>query len=217
MLFRSVHPALATVATLAWRSPVTGVIRVETRVKDRDVPAKDNPEAYRNDGIKYELRHGNRVLLQGARDGGDWETKTTDGLSVTKGDLLRLVILPGRSHWWDTTAIDLTITDSSGNRWNARDDLITKKMKLGNEMDATRDSVWWACAGDAPRFDPADLVVPAQPEYATSDGKVRFQGTAGAVQIRDGKASLSLGAPGRVRFGRHELAADGPEVKTFSQ
>ncbi len=213
-----VHPAASSVATLAWRSPVSGKVAAEIRVKDLYKPGQDNPEVWRNDGIRYELHCGNTIVAQGTRDGGDWEKKTADGLTVNKGDVLRLVIYPGASHWWDSTAVDMTVTDASGKKWNAREDLITRKMKLGNEMGADQNtSIWWACAGDAPRFAPEDLIVAPMEEVTSDDGKVRFQGTAGAVQIRGGKVSLALGAPGRVIYGRHELAADGPEVKTIGK
>ncbi len=50
--------------------------------------------------------------------------------------------------------------------------------------------------------------------FLSADGKVVFQGTAGAVQVRGSKITLSLGAAGTVRVGAHELSAEGPATKT---
>jgi hypothetical protein len=60
---------------------------------------------------------------------------------------------------------------------------------------------------------PAALAPPPAPSFTSADGKATFQGTAGSIRTRGGKATLTLGAAGRIAAGGKELAADAPATK----
>lgn len=214
MNFVTLHPGPGQFVNLVWRSPVAGTVRADLRVADGD-PSATGPDAWRSDGIHYELRKGGETLRKGAIPNGGPDVRfSVEQIAVAPGDLIRLLILPGGSEWWDSTWVDMVVQDATGKRWSIREALL-KGEKLGNQIGADpARAVWWVCSGDAPKFDPRDLVPPAMPEFATADGRVGFQGTAGSVQIRGGKATLSLGAAGKVRVGDKVLAADGPASKT---
>jgi len=137
---------------------------------------------------------------------------------VAKGDLVRLVILPGqtdpaKSNWWDTTLVEFVVTDETGKTWNFREALVGGQ-QLGNER--TKDAAaatWWVCSGDAETFGPAVLAPPPAASFTSPDGKATFQGTAAGVRTRGGRATLTLGGPGRITAGGKELSADAPATK----
>jgi len=106
------------------------------------------------------------------------------------------------------------VASAEGHRWSVHQDLL-KGEKLGNQLGADpATAVWWACAGDASLFDPASFKRPELPELTAFDGKVRFCGTVGSAQIRDGNVTLSLGAAGDIQVGKCRLTSDGAATKT---
>jgi hypothetical protein len=209
----AVHPGPSNAVTVVWQSPISGVVRVEARIADVD-PAASGPDAWRSDGVLAEVRKGGKTLAKAAIPNGGQTKLVAESVVVAKGDLVRLVILPGASEWWDTTQIEMAVIEAGGRRWDLCESL-QKGEKLGNAIDGDRSqAMWWGFEGDAERFDARALSPSPAQEFATADGKVRFQGTAGAVQIRGGKLTLSLGAAGKVRVGNKELAAAGAASRT---
>jgi hypothetical protein len=209
----AVHPGPSNAVTVVWQSPIGGVVRVETRIVDVDSSAS-GPDAWRSDGVLAEIRKGGAALAKAAIPNGGQTKLVAESVAVAKGDLVRLVILPGASEWWDTTQIEMAVSEAGGKRWDLRESL-QKGEKLGGDLTGSRlQAVWWVCEGDAERFDARALSPAPAQEFATADGKVRFQGTAGAVQIRGGRMTLSLGAAGKVRVGDKELAAGEATCRT---
>jgi hypothetical protein len=207
----ALHPGPVNPVTAVWQSPVAGRVTVEAKVADGDSGG--------GDGILYALKHGSRTLAEGAvANGGGWQTVAAEPFAVAKGDLVRLVILPGttdpaKSNWWDTTLVEFVVADDKGRTWNFREALVGGE-KLGNEQ--ARDfaaATWWVCSGDAEKFGPAVLQPPPTPTFTSPDGKATFQGTAGSARTRGGKATLTLGAPGRIKAGGKDLSADAPATK----
>lgn len=207
----ALHPGPVNPVTAVWRSPVAGRVDVEAKLADGDNGG--------GDGILYALKHGAKTLAEGAvANGGSWQAAKAESLAVAKGDLVRLVILPGqtdpaKSNWWDTTLVEFVVTDETGRSWNFREALAGGE-KTGNER--TKDAAaatWWVCSGDAEKLSPAALAPPPTPTFTSPDGKATFQGTAGGVRTRGGKATLTLGAPGRIKAGGKELSADAPATK----
>jgi hypothetical protein len=54
-------------------------------------------------------------------------------------------------------------------------------------------------------------------EYAVDRNRVSFKGAAGAVRIRGRRATLTLGAAGSIRYGRHTLTGDAGETRTLGR
>jgi hypothetical protein len=207
----ALHPGPVNPVTAVWQSPIAGRISVEARLSDGNNGG--------GDGILYALKHKSRTLAEGGlANGGPEQSAKVEKVEVGKGDLVRLVILPGqtdpqKSNWWDTTLVDFIVTDESGRTWNFREAIVGGE-KLGNERP--RDpgaATWWVCSGDAETLGPAALAPPPAPSFTSADGKATFQGTAGSVRTRGGKATLTLGAAGRIAAGGKELAADAPATK----
>jgi hypothetical protein len=207
----ALHPGAKNPVTAVWQSPIAGAVTIEAKLRDGDAGGSD--------GILYALRHGPRTLAEGAiANGGPEAAMKAEKLAVAKGDLVRLVILPGqadpeKSNWWDTTLVEFVVKDEAGTTWDLRKFLVDGK-PLGNGLARDFDkAVWWVCSGDAEAFDPKALVPPPVATHTSPDGKVAFQGTAGSVRVRGGKTTLTLGAAGRIKAGGKELAADGPATK----
>ncbi len=205
----AVHPGPTNPVTVVWQSPGTGSISVECRLHDGNNGG--------GNGILAELRHGSTVLAKGAlANGGTNLVLRIDNAAMARGDLLRLVVLPGdgeNANWWDTTLIEMTVRDGTGKQWNVRESLLRGE-PLGNQLSRDWEhTVWWVCSGDAQKFDPKALLPPVPETFATPDGNISFQGTAGAVRIRGGKTTLTLGAAGKISAGSQELAAGNPATK----
>ncbi len=137
---------------------------------------------------------------------------------MAKGDLVRLVVLPGegtnsrpgeQAHWWDTTWVDVTVRDADGQTWSLRGAAL--------QPGGLDEEVWRVCEGDAPTYDADILTRGLVEEHRTADRKVRFFGTVGAVQVRGGKTTMSLGAAGEVQVGREKLSAAEPTSRTVGR
>jgi hypothetical protein len=209
----AVHPSFPNPVTVVWQSPVAGTVSVEALVADAD-PGKDDSGSVKVDGVTAEIRKGKRTLAKATiANGGPEARLIAENVSIAVGERLRLVVEPGANEWFDSTRIELKVRDAAGKTWDLRKALLEGE-KLGNQTGSDpAKAVWWVCSGDAPEFDPRDLVPPPMEEFTSADGKVRFQGTAGAVQVRGAKVTVTLGAAGRIQAGRLELAADGPATK----
>jgi|GEM_PF-419511 len=207
----ALHPGPVNPVTAVWQSPVTGTVDIAVRLRDGDAGG--------GDGILCELRHGPKVLAKGAlQNGGRELLLRADKLAVAKGDLVRLVILPGQtnptqSNWWDTTVTEMEVRSGTGQRWDLRESLL-RGDGLGNQLARDWDqAVWWVCSGDAEKFDPRALILPAVETYSTADAQASFQGVSGAVRLRGAKTTLTLGAAGKIRVGNKELSANQPATK----
>lgn len=151
--YLTVHPSEKKPVTIVWQSPISGAVSVEAWLADGD-PTASGPDAWRSDGIQYEVRKGRDTLRKGAlANGGPAAKVTTESFMVTQGQLVRLVIMPGASEWWDSTQVDMTVKASGGQQWNLRESVLRGE-KLGNEVSgpATAKAVWWVCDGDAEAF-----------------------------------------------------------------
>ncbi len=200
-----VHPENRPMA-LVWRSPLSGTVRVSVDLSDAEV-CTDKSLSHLSDGVRYELRKGSELLASGEFDDGGKLNRIVEGVNVGKGDLLRLLIFKRGSFGWDPTRVEMVV-EGNGRRWDAHRDLLRGE-KMGNQVGADlAQVVWWACAGDAPAFEPSQLKPAPLPEYTAFGGKVKLQGTIGSVQTRGSKVTMSLAARGVIRMGNKELAAD---------
>ncbi len=207
----ALHPGPKNPVTAVWQSPIAGTVTIEAKLRDGDTSD--------GDGILYALRYGSRTLAEGAMDNGGPEAVVkAKKQAVAKGDIVRLVILPGQtnpeqSNWWDTTFVEFIVKDEAGTTWDLRQFLVDGET-LGNALDRDFDkAVWWVCSGDAEALASKALVRKNLETHTSPDGKVAFQGTAGSVRVRGTKTTLTLGAAGSIKAGGKELTADGPATK----
>ena len=209
----ALHPGPRNPATAVWRSPVKSTVSVTVRLKDGDDKT--------GDGILYELRHGAKVLWKGSMANGAKADFAADKVRVRVGDLLRLVVFPGKGkkgegpEWCDTTVTEWIVRTPGGKTWDLRRTVLDDELGKNPFTDAG-DTAWWACEGDAEKFDPKALSVKRK-SFKTADGKVSFKGTAGAVQIRGKRVTLTLGAAGEIRVGRKKLAAENARTQTTTR
>jgi hypothetical protein len=200
----AVHPAPTNPVTVVWQSPVSGSVTVEAVLWDADAGG--------GDGVAYELRSGATVFKQGVVTNGSEAVAVSCPVPVAKGDLVRLVVLPRATNWWDTTCVEMVVRPTGGSPWSLREAVVSRK-DFGNAQPGAAGAAWWVCEGDAAAFDPKALA-PSIESHATLDGTISFEGSSAAVQVRGGKTTMTLGAGGKIRAHGGELAAGGPATKT---
>ncbi len=127
------HPGPKVVATAAWRSPVTGKIRVSARLNDADANC--------GNGIDWAVRHGMKTIASGAMDNAGHAEFPETEIAVEKGDLVRLVIGPRGEYTCDSTQTEFLLRAEDGTIWDLRDTL-TSGAQQGH------DGVWWICSGE---------------------------------------------------------------------
>jgi hypothetical protein len=202
------HPGPKNPATVVWRSPSTTSVVVQFKLQD------GNSEG--GDGVLYELRSGSKTLLSGhLANGGKDAVHTTESINVQKGSLLRLVISPGKgdpakgqgAHWWDSTFTEMSVRAKDGTTWHLRDALLEGKLGTNPATDPQTTN-WWVCEGDAAAFD-VQAIESARPAFTVVSGNVSFRGHAGAIQIRQQHATLTLGASGETAYGNARLTRPG--------
>jgi hypothetical protein len=116
----AVHPGPRGGVVLAWRSPVTGPVRVRGRLADAD------PNC--GDGVAWALDHrtsaGRTELVAGDFGNGSSQAVAEQTVPVREGESLELVVLPKASHSCDTTVVELVIAAADGGPvWDVTRDL----------------------------------------------------------------------------------------------
>ena len=156
----AVHPFPGVFVAVGWKSPVSGSFRAELFVKD------EHPECGDGVGWKLELwRDGaTRALASGRIDKGA-ETKTgiIEGLEITRGDYVSLVIDPGGgSHSCDLTGIDLVLSETTGKkrRWGLAADVAGNLQEANPHDDSLgNNGVWHFYRGKiGEKTPPRDLI-----------------------------------------------------------
>jgi len=117
-----VHPSPSLYVAVGWQSPLTGVIRVESRIADA------HPEC--GNGVEWFLQHrtdaktGN--LWTGDFAGRGTATMPAKTLTVRKGELISLLVGPRQgNHSCDLTEVNLVITETTGKKrvWDLAGDV----------------------------------------------------------------------------------------------
>ncbi len=122
-----VHPSPNLNVIVGWQAPVSGEAKITAKVQHAHV-ACGNGVAWavevRRGGTRERLASGN---AQGAKPA----DTSADKVSVTKGDLISLVVGPrDGNHACDTTAVDFTIT-IDGKTWDLGKD-VSPEITAGN-------------------------------------------------------------------------------------
>ena len=127
----AVHPSPNAGVAAAWKSPITGKIRVSGRVEDAD--------AICGDGIEWTLDHlsgGTLELARGAIANGAMGQVPDRAVHVKEGDVVQLVILPKKEYTCDTTVLELTVTEVEGQKrsWSLTHDVL-EGVRAGSEAN----------------------------------------------------------------------------------
>ncbi|HSI65342.1 MAG TPA: DUF1587 domain-containing protein, partial [Candidatus Saccharimonadia bacterium] len=134
------HPSPSRASVIAWRSPVSGVMRVRGEVQDA------HPECGNGVTWALELRRGNtrEVLASGASNGATPSSMGPfEGVRVLTGDVVALVIGPrDGNHVCDTTAVTLTLTDGKA-EWDLAKDVSPDILAGNPHADRHGNSKVW--------------------------------------------------------------------------
>ena len=100
------HPSPAQAAIVAWRSPISGTVRIQGAIRDLHTAC--------GDGVSWRLASGAETLAAGAIPNGGTQT-IADHLGrvhVRVDEPLYFVVGPGAAgdHGCDSTGVDLRIT-----------------------------------------------------------------------------------------------------------
>jgi len=133
----AVHPSPTTGVAVAWKSPITGSVRVTGRVMDADRVC-GNGIAW---GLGLRSPGGGTIeLLSGAFENGGQQNiimgraaeKLTD-LPVEAGQMLQLTVLPKGDYACDTTVVELEVAEVGGQQrvWSLARDVIPDLLAAG--------------------------------------------------------------------------------------
>jgi Protein of unknown function (DUF1549)/Protein of unknown function (DUF1553)/Planctomycete cytochrome C len=132
-----VHPSPTSSVAVAWRSPIAGVVRIRGRVADGD-PNGGNGIGWT---IARRLGHGTQKLLSGLIDNGGKQDlaalpniQSLDQVEVQPGDILWLAISPRGDYGYDTTVVELEISEAipGGRTWSLARDVIPDPLDDGH-------------------------------------------------------------------------------------
>jgi mono/diheme cytochrome c family protein len=129
----AVHPSPKGGVAAAWKSPISGNIRLRGSVRDADDKC--------GDGIEWKLWHRGdgeaRELALGAIPNGGSELFSAGaegGVQVKRGDWIELRVLPKAEYSCDTTVIDLEVRELGGEErvWALTQDVLPEFASAGN-------------------------------------------------------------------------------------
>ncbi|QJE94904.1 DUF1592 domain-containing protein [Luteolibacter luteus] len=138
-----VHPSPSLEANVAWRSPISGKIRIKGSVADADANC-GNGVAWRVELIQ---RNGVTGIAADLMDNGGNQAFESSECEVAEGDLVKLSIDPrDGQHICDTTRVDLSIV-GGGSSWDLAKEVVDRLHK-GNPLPdlAGNADVWHFCA-----------------------------------------------------------------------
>ena len=135
----AVHPGPTNGVVVAWRSPVSGVVRITGRVADAD------PNG--GDGIAWAIdrrgANGPHELAAGDFPNGGAQAfaqgknaNSLQSVTVRQGERIEFIVLPKQNYSFDTTVIDATIAEVSPNTTGGEN-----AAKSGRAWNLTRDIV----------------------------------------------------------------------------
>jgi hypothetical protein len=124
----AVHPGPASSVAVTWKSPFTGNVRIAGKLADADPVAGDGVAwmvTHRRGAVARTLARGD--LKNGAAqpiDAGS-AAKSLLAIPVSAGDVIRLIVLPKKTHICDTTTVTLAIHAADGSAsWDLTTDFL---------------------------------------------------------------------------------------------
>ncbi len=173
------HPSPVLEAFLAWRSPITGKLRLSGEVADADGTC--------GNGIAWHVdlrnRRGTESVAVGIIDNGKSEAfAPQEEIAVQEGDILVLAIQPrDGQHICDTTRVSLDLREVGGSRhWNLADEVVDRIHESNPLADAQGNPGVW-------HFGALPLDSAAKPALAAGSLLAKWRETAGA-----GNAALAV-------------------------
>jgi len=99
------HPGMAGLGIVGWKSPITGSVNVAGYFRDLD-PNCGN-------GIIWSVDKASSTLATGTiANGGPAQTFSLTGISVSAGQVLYFIVDPNGDYHCDSTGVDVTISES---------------------------------------------------------------------------------------------------------
>jgi hypothetical protein len=142
-----VHPGPRSGVAVAWKSPITGTVRIDGGLKDAD-PAC-------GDGVSWRLQVANpagaRDLVAGGIENGAAQTfrmvqeAALNAVEVRAGDTVQLLVLPKNGYECDTTAVALTVQEvGSSKTWDLAADLMEDPLSGNPHKDRLGNPAVWS-------------------------------------------------------------------------
>lgn len=206
------HPSPTLASVIAWRSPISGALRISGTVQDGHTAC--------GNGILYtlELRRGQtrEVLAAGESKGSSViSLGPLQDVSVMQGDVVALVIDPRNGdHACDHTPVNLTLSDGKL-EWNLAKDVSPDILASNPHADLHGNSAVWhflsqpASGADAPTIavDSTSLIAKWR---KAKDSAERAQVAAQVQQLLQQDAAAAQGSPIDRALSQQLLSLNGP-------
>lgn len=139
-----VHPSPLLEANVAWRSPISGTVKIKGRVVDADANC-GNGVAWR---VELLRRSGVTGIAADLMDNGGNRSFESGDCEVREGDLVKLSINPREGqHICDTTQVELGIESSDGRSWDLAKEVVDRLHESNPLPDHSgHPEVWHFCA-----------------------------------------------------------------------
>jgi hypothetical protein len=181
----SVHPSPAAGVAIAWRSPISGKVKITGKVVDG--------HGVCGDGVAWSIsRFGGSSpageLASGTIANGGKQTladgtggKSLQAVDVSEGEMIQLAILPKADHSCDTTTVELTLTEvgGAGDTWDLIKDVVPTLTRANPHADSYGNPRVW-------HFH--DMAGQAQAIFAAGSAMSRFTASVSAAAGTDGGA-----------------------------
>ncbi|MBE3069838.1 MAG: hypothetical protein IMZ66_06345 [Planctomycetes bacterium] len=144
----AMHPGPTRAVAAGWRSPIQGRVAVKAKVAGADTKGGNGIAWW----ITRDGKTGARVLAGGAieRGGAQSIPPAADAaaladLAVDPGDLVSLVVGPKGDHSFDTTVVELTVTETGGKArtWDLTHDVAESVQAANPHADALGHPAVW--------------------------------------------------------------------------
>ncbi|NQT53983.1 hypothetical protein HQ576_18155, partial [bacterium] len=141
----AVHPGPTRPVAVGWRSPTTGSVEVRGTVAGADTKGGSGIEWW----LTLDARSGARVVASGAIGRGGAQSipaaSAAAKLAVEPGDLVSLVVGPKGDHSFDTTVVEVAITEAGGKAraWNLTKDLVDSVQAGNPHADSLGNPAVW--------------------------------------------------------------------------
>ncbi len=158
----AMHPGPTRPVAVAWRSPIQGSVVVKGRVMGADPKGGNGIEWWFTLGTKT----GTRVLAGGTIERAGSQAADVANLAVEPGDLVSLVVGPKGDHSFDTTVVELAITEAGGKArvWDLTKDLVDSVQAANPHADSQGNAAVWHVYSPerSAQPEPASLVFPSK-------------------------------------------------------
>ena len=124
----SIHPGPNNGVAVAWKSPITGNIRISGKVTDADNVCGDGIAwviEHQSASLKHDLASG--AFVNGGAQGFEQGAGAAqlNSVPVQPGDMIFLVVLPKSDYSCDSTLVDFTLaTTDNASQWNFARDIV---------------------------------------------------------------------------------------------